>query len=127
MRRTGTRTAVALASAGALAGAVPWLARPAGVDVGVRTAVEIADHLVPGLVIVAGAVVLAAGAAPLPALLASAACLLAAVWMAASHLPLLADAGDGVVPWGDALVHAVPGLVVAALAAWVFAGQVRAP
>ena len=124
---------------------VPW----AGVVIGVwalvppylgpspanlETRVEVADHVVPSVVM------LAASAAVLVRnrrredttafpLVAGMVVLLAGLWMTATHVPLVNQArrGEAGVTYGAALWHTVPGLVVMALglvwaAAWWSAG-----
>ena len=120
-RRLGAPPAV-LAVAGAWAAVVPWAARALGVRLDVPTGVEVADHVVPGLAVAVAAAVLGlrarSGRTAAPGDVAWSAAagvaFLAGFWIAATHAPLLAEAGQGVTPWGAALVHtsaAAPALV----------------
>lgn len=89
---------------------VPYFSGP---DLNVAQRVEIADHLVPGVV------VLAASAAALglrlrgtTLLVAGMAVALAGFWMMATHLPLVLQARRGEVAWGSAMYHTLPALAV---------------
>ena len=121
---TGRRPAVVLALLGAWAIAVPWLARALGLALDVPTRLEVIDHVVPGLVVLACSGLLghprtcgAPGSLPRLALLGV--CALSGIWITATHLTLVPEALDGTTGWGPALMHlsAGPAVVVAALAA----------
>jgi hypothetical protein len=100
-----------------------WSLLPAysGPTLRVARRVEVADHVVPGLVVlaVAGvALVLSrrrAGPAMLVMLGAGLTVLLAGFWMTATHVPLLRDAARDQAPVDAALYHSAPGLAVLAL------------
>lgn len=87
--------------------------------------VEFVDHVVPGIAVLAlSLAALAAGPraarASTPMFVAGLAVMLAAVWMIATHVPLLAQASRGGVSYVAALYHTVPGVAVGALGgAWV--------
>ncbi len=79
--------------------------------------VEIVDHVVPAVVVLAVALgTLAAGtrAAGTPLFVGGLVIALAGFWMMATHIPLVAQANRGEAPWGATLWHSVPGLVVLA-------------
>lgn len=87
-----------------------------GLRVSVRAAVEVADHVIPGLVAGAAAVVLVLR--PRLSLEMGLVVSLAGVWMIATHVPLVADAARGAVSMGAAVWHVAPGvaLLISALA-----------
>ncbi len=78
--------------------------------------VEVADHVVPGVVMVATAAAAyvaslrAAGATWL--LMAALLVTLSGVWMTATHVPLVAQALRQEAPWAATLYHTVPSVVV---------------
>lgn len=82
--------------------------------------VEIADHVVPSILIIVLSVAALArkrptGAAPEAGsfmLIAGLGILLAGFWMVATHVPLVAQARRGEVPGGTAAYHTVPGVAV---------------
>ena len=95
---------------------------PLGLGVDVPAVVEVVDHVVPGVAVLAVAgYALRAGRLPLEATLVG---LLAGLWMTVTHLPLLAHARHGLVAWPSALFHSLPGIAlvtllgVAAAKAW---------
>ena len=91
-----------------------------GDDLNAAAKNEFADHVVPGaLMIGLSAAQLVrdrkgttGGSFPL---LAGFGVVLAGLWMTATHLPLVRDAGDGIVGENVAAWHTVPGLVVMVL------------
>jgi hypothetical protein len=113
-RRAGGRLAGALLVLGCLGTVAPYAGRALGLVVDTRAIVEVLDHVVPGaLVMAVGGYGTLRGRLPLPvALLAT----LAGFWMAATHLPLLAQVGDGRAELGAALFHSLPGIGVLAVA-----------
>lgn len=95
-----------------------------GDDLNAAAKNEFADHVVPGALMIALSAAqlvrdragTTGGSFPL---LAGFGILLAGLWMTATHLPLVRDAGDGIVAENVAAWHSVPGLVVMALGvAW---------
>ncbi|MFN2389812.1 MAG: hypothetical protein ABR575_09450 [Actinomycetota bacterium] len=109
--------------------AAPYAGRALGFEVNTRPSVEVVDHVVPGIVVIAIAVgVLLTGGLALAAALAA---VLAGFWMTATHVPLLVQANEGGVAMSTALWHTVPGvasLVVAgvlAVGAWRRAGEIE--
>lgn len=91
--------------------------------------VEIVDHVVPAVVVLAVALAtLAAGAraAGTPLFAGGLVIALAGFWMIATHVPLIAQANRGEAPWGATLWHSIPGLVVLAFGlvwALLFGGE----
>lgn len=115
-----TAGAPRLAVAGLVVGAWALLPPYTGPPLATSTRVEVADHVVPGLVLLAVVVVvLAAGRRRHPGallmLVAGLVVALAGLWMIFTHLPLVAQALDGAVPWGATLYHSAPGLAVGGL------------
>lgn len=114
------RWTIALAVAALWAMAVPYLAAAVGLRLDVPRSVEVVDHVVPGVVTLGAAAMLAARSRRgRPAALgdvawsvAAGATTLAGFWIVATHVPLLAEALDGVTPWGGALLHLSAGLPV---------------
>ena len=121
-------------SAGALRAGLPWaglligawaMAAPyvlLGPDLNAEGSREVADHVVPGVLMIGLSCVMAvrgrhrpqAGTFPL---LSGFGVLLAGLWMTATHLPLVTDAREGRVSESVAAWHTVPGLVVMVLGA----------
>lgn len=108
-----------LAPAGVVAAAWAMLPRFAGPELNTTDRVEIADHIVPGLVVLAVAVTAAVmrtrrATAPAGTLLfiSGLIVVLAGLWMTATHVPLLAQAAGDEVTWGAAIYHGVPGFAV---------------
>ena len=118
------RRAIALAALAAWATAVPWLARALGLELDVPTRLEIADHVVPGVIVLGGcALLLRSAADPAPGGLLrlgvlAVACL-AGFWITATHAVLLPEAIDGSSPWGAALLHLSAGPPVTLLSLWM--------
>ena len=90
----------------------------------VEDRVEFADHVVPGIVVLvvsALGLVLLRSARPSPLLLfvGGGVIALAGLWMVATHLPLISQARDEIVPGGAVVWHGLPGLAVSLLGgAW---------
>ena len=97
-------------------GAWGTLAPYAGPEVPVSASVEVVDHVIPGVIVLA----VAAFAVQrrrfelIPAALA----LLAGLWMTVSHVPLLAMAARGETPWDGAVWMFAPSVSVLLLAGW---------
>lgn len=101
---------VALAVFGVFDAVAPYAANALGLHLGTLPINEVVDHVVPGaLVILVAWVSLLRGPR---ALAGSLVCLVAGTWMTATHVPLLVQAGQGLVPWETALIHSVPGILV---------------
>ena len=116
----------ALPVVGLVTAAVAVLPPYTASDIGTSMRVEVADHVVPAVLIV----VLSLGAlarrrrttAGMFPLVAGFGVLLAGLWMTATHLPLVAQARRDEVDAGIAAYHTVPGLIVLAFGVvWVAA------
>lgn len=102
--------------------AAVWAVLPpyTGPELATAARVEVADHVVPGalvLLVALASIVLSRRTAP-PAtamLVAGLTVTLAGLWMTFTHVPLVAQAIDNEVPMGAAVYHSVPGLAVLAL------------
>lgn len=99
---------------------VPSVAPALGYTLDLDPVVEVVDHVVPGvviLVVIAAALLLRARpSAPYAFAIGAALSLLAGLWATATHVPLLAQAQQGLVTWGAATFHSVPGVVVMVVA-----------
>lgn len=123
----------ALGIVGAWASAVPYVGPALGLRLpGISDAKEVFDHVVPGvLVVVLAAAMLALadderlGRGTPAAAAGAAVSVLAGFWITATHVGLLFDAGNGVIEWGAALLHATAGLLVLAAAIAVLVQQLR--
>ncbi len=102
--------AAALALLAAWVGVAPYTGRWFGFTVATRPVVEVVDHVVPAVVVLAVAAFgVATSRLPWSVTLVA---VLAGLWTFATHVPLLVDAGRGFVPWATALWHSVPGAVL---------------
>ncbi len=95
-------------------GALPHFVSP---RLNTRSSVEIVDHVVPGIVVVIASLglLLARTHADIHGTYGLASGLvvfLAGVWMAATHVPLIAQAMRGEAPWGAATFHSASALAV---------------
>jgi hypothetical protein len=120
MGRTRSR-ARGLAALATWAIAVPWLARALGLELDVPTRLEVTDHVIPGLVVLACAALLARWPAGVAGhagrrLGACAVAGLAGIWITTTHLTLIPEALDGTTGWGPALLHLSAGPPIAVLA-----------
>lgn len=82
--------------------------------------VEVVDHVLPAVVVLAVSVVALAlrrRATAAPMFAAGLLVVLAGFWMTVTHVPLVAQATRGEVSWAAATWHSVPGLAVLALGA----------
>jgi hypothetical protein len=113
-----------LAAVGAWTVIVPYLGHALGLTVGVAARVEVIDHVIPGLIVVAASLYLraqarrAALAGERFALPAAGLCLLAGFWVLITHLPLLGDAARSDQAWDAAIWHSVAALPIVILAVW---------
>lgn len=100
---------------GAWAVVPPYL----GPKLDVAGRVEVADHVVPGIVVLLATLVTVLGLrrarASLVAFVAGLVILLAGMWMVATHLPLVRQAMRHEARVGAVIFHTVPGLAVVAL------------
>ncbi|MGH9184100.1 MAG: hypothetical protein ACRDZ9_09920 [Acidimicrobiales bacterium] len=106
-----------------------WAVLPpfSGPELNTELRVEVADHAVPGalvlLVSLAAVALVPRLARPASALLvAGLVVFLAGFWMVATHVPLVAQALGDEAPVGATVYHALPGVAVAVLGA-VWAGS----
>ena len=97
----------------------PYVGPAVGLELeGISGTVEVVDHVIPGLTVIAFSVVsllLLRGGRPsdsLPVLFAMAMCMLAGLWETSSHVPLLLEAGEPGAPWGTVLLHSVLGPII---------------
>jgi hypothetical protein len=125
--------AAILAAIGAWSMIVPYLARALGLVVKVPSGVEIADHVVPGAIVVATALVVhrfarhRALSAERWALPACGVAFLAGCWTVATHVPLLQDAAHDDVTWEAAIFHFAAGLPIVLLAGWLVLRSIPDP
>ena len=121
----------------------PYVGPAVGLELDVRSSVEVADHVIPGVVIIlCGGLSLllvnrtAEEEEGLVVLAATGVCVLAALWETVTHVPLLFDAGGSDAPWGAVLLHATAAPLLLALSLWLLLhvpapegspGEVRRP
>jgi hypothetical protein len=96
----------------------PYLA-PLDVD----DAVEVVDHVVPGVISTASALAVLRAAqrgdrGSTPVLVALGICAVGGVWVTLTHVGLLADIGEPGHPAGSVLAHATAGPLLLAAALW---------
>ena len=122
--RLGDRRALALGGLAAWAIAVPWLARAIGLELEVATRLEVIDHVLPGLIVLACCAAHLHPRSTGPpgslrrlAVIGTAA--LAGFWITVTHAPLVGEALDGIADWGPALLHLSAGPPVTVVALWM--------
>ncbi|MHB8656491.1 MAG: hypothetical protein ACYC91_00835 [Solirubrobacteraceae bacterium] len=122
-RRADRLRFAALAALGAWTIVVPYLGRAVGLEVNVASSVEIADHVLPGTLIVGISAYVALGVANVASsmrrLIGGGLCFLAGFWVLATHVPLLSDAVQDREPWGPALWHASTAVPIVVLSLWI--------
>ncbi len=107
-------SATALPVAGLLVGGWALLPPYSGPALNTAMRVEVADHVVPGLIVIllsAGALVMTRGERVPPSgalLVAGAVVLLAGLWMTATHVPLVLQAIRDEAPAGAVAYHSLP-------------------
>ncbi len=125
--RASRRRAPLLPVLGLVVGACATLPALVGPELATADAAEIADHLVPGLVVLAvSAVALVVGRSsrvssvvPLAAGLVTS---LAGLWMVATHVPLVAQATRHEAPWDATIFHGASAVMVLGVGlAWAWA------
>lgn len=108
-----------LAGAGLLVGAWALLPPYTGPALNTAARVEFADHVVPGIVVLAvsmlSLLVTRRDDADRLLFAAGLAVVLAGFWMVATHLPLVLQATRQQAPWGATVYHSAPGLAVLVL------------
>ncbi len=93
----------------------PYVGPAVGLELDVAATVEVVDHVIPGLAVVAFsaiALLLLRGGSQrdsVPLLFSVAVCMLAGLWEASSHAPLVLEAGTPEAPWGTVLMHSLLG------------------
>lgn len=105
--------------------AVPWLGKALDLSVDVSTRLEVADHVVPGIVaVLAGTWALRISDRPTatPFLVAAGIIFLAGLWMTSTHVPLVIQATRDQVGWAAALWHSTGGPMVMILGIVMFFG-----
>lgn len=122
-RRSGG-SGLVLPVAGLLLGIWAVLPPYSGPEINTSTRVEVADHVVPAILLLGVSIwglVRARRAGPTPTgsgmLIAGFGVVLAGLWMTATHIPLVAQARRDEVTEAAAVYHTLPGLVVLALGA----------
>ena len=131
-RRTGL-AAVALLALGAWTVATPYLGHAWELNLDVATKVEVVDHVVPGIVVVAATLVWLlllgssrAGEESAVPLAAIGLCFLAGLWVTSTHVPTIVKAGHPLVPWDAALFHSATGPVLLLLSLALLIPRLRA-
>ena len=106
----------ALIMFGAAAALAPFLGPFLGVRLDSQWPAKLADHALPGALVIAAAVGLALGEAShrRPRVSLTFLALLGGVWMSGSHLPLVVQAVRGHAGWIATLWHALPAVLVLA-------------
>ena len=116
----------ALPLAGLAVGIWALLPPYTGPELNTAARVEVADHVVPGVVVLAvSAAALLLTRRPPPRapflLVAGLVVVLAGIWMTSTHLPLVRQATQDQAPVGAVVYHTVPGLAVLAVGmAWAW-------
>ncbi len=111
---------------GLVVGACATLPVLVGPQLATAHTVEVADHLVPGLVVLSvSAVVLAIGRSrPVSGVVMLSGGMvisLAGLWMVATHVPLVAQAARHDAPWGGTMYHSASAVMVLAFGlAWTW-------
>ena len=112
------RAPAVLAAFAAWAVVVPWIGRALGLELDVPTRLEVIDHVVPGVAVLACCALLPM-AGELAGLALAGVAFLAGLWITATHVTLVPEAIDGISPWGAALLHLSAGAPVAVLSLWM--------
>lgn len=99
---------------------VPFIGASLGFALDVPLRLEIADHLVPGVVMVCAATAaLLLRRKPSGAtayLVAAGLVFLSGLWTFSTHVPLVGQAAQGGIDWGTAIFHTAPGVVILVVA-----------
>ena len=131
-RPAGATVSNRLLAAGVVAGVVALLPFVVSPELDTARSAEVADHVLPSVVVLAAAgSVLAAQrrgrVGPMAFLGAGLAILLAGIWMATTHVPLLFQAARGDAPWFGSLYHsAAAAIVLGTGVAWASAAWTQA-
>lgn len=117
---------LSVALLGVLSMLPPYVGPSLGLELDVRSDIEVVDHVLPGAV-----VALCAGLASLRSRrsvtaprnvlsLALPSCaFLGGLWQTATHAPLVAEAGASQTPWGAVLLHSAAAPLITLLALWL--------
>lgn len=103
----------------------PYLGPVIGLELeGVASSVEVVDHVVPGLLACAAALIARGdvrrgGADSIRVLAALGVCALAGLFQTASHATLVLDAGGPLQPVDSVVLHATPGPALLLLSLWL--------
>lgn len=102
----------------------PYVGPPLGLELDVATSTEVVDHVVAGLIALAGAALALSFARrgetdSLRLLAALGVCTLAALFQFVTHVPLVLDAGGPLQPVGTVILHATPSPVLLAMSLWL--------
>ena len=101
---------IALAVFGVLDAIAPYVSNAVGLPLSTLTINEVVDHVVPGAIVVGIAwMSLLRGRRSLAGSLVT---VVAGTWMFATHVPLLVQGAQGLVPIQTVLIHSIPGLLV---------------
>lgn len=116
---TPTAAARGLAGAGVVVGAWALLPPYTGPALNTAARVEFADHVVPGIVVVAISILTLLtgrrGRGDQLLFAAGLGVILAGFWMTATDLPLVMQAARAEAPWSATVYHSLPGLAVLVL------------
>ncbi len=102
----------------------PYLGPLVGLELDVPASVEVIDHVLPGVIACAAALIalaeVRAGVADgTRTLVALGACVLAGLFQTVTHAPLVLDAGGPLTPIDSVLLHASPGPVLLVASLWL--------
>lgn len=99
------------------------LAPYGGPEVAVTPTLEFVDHVVPGIIVLAMAILsLQRGAF---GLIPTSVAVLAGLWMTVTHIPLISGAARGETPWDGAIWMFTPSALLLALTGGAFAWALR--
>ena len=108
---------------GALSMLPPYVGPPLGLELDVPASVEVVDHMLPGVVValcgVLGALLVRrrpGAQAGVPGLVLYSGAVLAGLFQAATHAPLVLEAGEPLTPWGAVLLHSSLAPVITVIA-----------
>ncbi len=118
------RMLAVLAALGAWSIVPPYLGPLVGLELDVPASVEVVDHVVPGLIVVAAALLARRLAQrgetdSLASLAALGICVLAGLMQTVSHFTLVLDAGGPLQPVAAVVLHATPGPALLGLSLWL--------
>lgn len=102
----------------------PYLGPVIGLELDVPSSVEVVDHVLPGLIACAGALIARAevrmgSADSIRALAALGVCTLAGLFQTVTHATLVLDAGGPLQPVDSVVLHASPGPALLLLSLWL--------